>query len=59
MLETDSKFAESKRRRFGWVAGAVVIAIVFGMVLGIDRERTLVASNDSTTLPMTASGKAK
>jgi ABC-type proline/glycine betaine transport system permease subunit len=54
MLEADSAFAEFKRRHFGWVAGAVVIAIVFGMVLGIDRERMFVASNDS---PMMDSAK--
>lgn len=55
-IQADSEYAKSKRRGFGWVAGSVIMAIVFGLVLGIDRERTLVHSNDSATSPMMASG---
>jgi hypothetical protein len=44
------KSAETKRGAFGWVAGAVVMAIVFGLVVGIDHERTLATSNGSASL---------
>jgi hypothetical protein len=36
-------------RSFGWVAGVVVLAIVLGLVVGVDHGRTVVASSDSLT----------
>jgi hypothetical protein len=52
--QVDSESAETKRRGFGWLTGAVVLAMVLGLILGIDHERTLVFSNDIATSPMIA-----
>jgi hypothetical protein len=51
--------AEADRRGFGWVAGVMVLAIVFGLILGIDRRRTLMASNDGATSPVIAPASPK
>ena len=52
--DSGHEFADSDPRSFGWLAGVVVLAIVLGLVVGVDQGRTVVASNDSPTAAMTA-----
>jgi hypothetical protein len=50
--DSDHEAAEINRRSFSWVAGVVVLAIILGLVVGVDHGRTVVSSNDSATAAM-------
>jgi hypothetical protein len=52
--DTDNESWKANRRSFGWIAGVLVLAIVLGLVVGVDHGRKVATSNDSATAAMMA-----
>jgi hypothetical protein len=50
--DSGDELADSHPRSFGWLSGVAVLAIVLGLVVGVDQGRTAVASKDSPTAAM-------